>query len=59
MRMSRAEKSARIALAKRLRSMVPDPTEFEIIETEEDKEAASEFFVTLCIETADKLTRRI
>jgi hypothetical protein len=57
--LSRAERAAKIALAKRLRSMIPDPSEFEGDLTPEERTAASEFFCWHTLHWSDKMTRDI
>ena len=49
--------SARVALAKRLRGMVPSPDEFEFVETAGELHKAAEDFVDMTIQLADSLTR--
>ena len=58
--MNKIEKAARIALAKRIRSMVPTPKEMEgledLVSAQED---ACRLFADLSLKVADKLTKNI
>ena len=49
---------ARVALAKRLRTMIPSESEFEGTETQEELQKAYDDFVQLTLWMADELTRR-
>ena len=57
--MNRYERAARIALAKRLRSMVPDPNEFEGFDNEPEQKIAADYFVGQTIKWADKITKGV
>lgn len=57
--MNRYERAARIALAKRLRSMIPDPEEFEGELSEEERELAAAFFTGETTRWADRIMRGV
>ena len=57
--MNRYERAARIALAKRLRSMVPDPNEFEGFDTEPEQKIAADYFVGQTTKLADKIMKGV